>query len=358
VPRDTVPVPPLVQPNGTYETVPLRKDKIAISVVQTRVRGVDGDNPDKDMKENLKYVLDCIDRCHYQGHSDLMCFHEFPIQGFKNYDRKQYQRVAIEAPGPEFEEIGKKAKQYNTYITMGALLREADWPGHVMNIQVMIAPDGNVRAKHWKQRAKRGTRAGSEQFTTCIYDVYDRYVEMYGWDAVIPIERTDIGNIAMSAVQYEPELFRCMAMKGAEIMVRTATGGFRWEDMMMCSYHNEVFTAVINNSLNLYPDRTNFEEHANQNKWVGRSTIFGPKGVVLAEADQFETRRRAVVRMAEYRKEHQIPDVHLSLYRHVFDQYHERYPANVWEEYLPNDRRDAAKHLHGKSRWAPVERGD
>ena len=56
---------------------------------------------------------------------------------------------------------------------------------------------------------------------------------MYGQDAVIPIVRTDIGNIAMSAVQFEPELFRCMAFKGAEIMCRVATGGFEYEDMRL-----------------------------------------------------------------------------------------------------------------------------
>ncbi len=54
---------------------------------------------------------------------------------------------------------------------------------------------------------------GAEQYTSVIYDVYDRFVEMYGIDAVIPVERTDIGNIAMSAVQFEPELFRCMLQR-------------------------------------------------------------------------------------------------------------------------------------------------
>jgi predicted amidohydrolase len=341
----------MVREDGTYPTVPLRKGKVAIGIVQTRVRGVDGDNPEPGMKENLKYVLDCIDRAHNSGPCDLLAFHEFPIQGFRHYTREQYLRVAIEAPGPEFEAIGKKAKQYNCYITMGAATKDPDWPGHVMNMQVMVGPTGEVIAKHWKQRARRGTHQTSEQFTTCIFDVLDRFVEMYGWDAVIPVTQTDIGNIAMSAVQYEPELFRCMALKGAEIIVRTATGGFRWEDMMMCSYHNDVFTVITNNSMNTYPDRMNFEEHAPRNNWVGRSSIFGPKGVVLAEADAFETKRRAVIRMDEYREAHRIPDVQFSLYKHVYDQYRERYDPNLWLQYLPANKRDAANFLKDKARW-------
>lgn len=351
MPRDQIEIPRMVTEDGTYPVVPLRKPKISIGIVQTRVKGVDGDNPGPGLKDNLDYVLACIDRAHNSGPCDLLCFHEFPLQGFRQYTLEQYRRVAIEAPGPEFEEIGKKAKQYNCYIVMGAILKDKDWPGHIMNTQVLVGPTGEIVAKHWKQRARRGTHPGSEQFTTCIYDVLDRYVEMYGWDAVIPVERTDIGNISMSAVQYEPELFRCMALKGAEIIVRTATGGFRWEDMMMCSYHNELFTVIVNNSLNSYPERTNFEEHAPQNDWVGRSSIFGPKGVVLAKADIFETKRRTVIRMQEYRDVHRIPDVHFSLYKHVYEQYRERYDPNFWLEYIPTDKRDAARFLADKARW-------
>jgi len=220
-----------------------------------------------------------------------------------------------------------------------------------MNTQILIAPDGKVRAKHWKQRSRRGTRQTTEQFTTTIYDVLDRFVEMYGWDALLPVERTDIGNIALCAVQYEPELFRCLALKGAEIIVRTATGGFRWEDMMMTSYHNDVFTVIVNNSLNTYPDRSNFEEHAPRNNWVGRSSIFGPKGVVLAEADAFETKRRVVINMAEFRQEHKIPDVQFSLYRHIYEQYKERFDPNMYLDYLPTDGRDASRFLKDKARW-------
>ncbi|MFZ4110053.1 MAG: hypothetical protein ACOYKQ_06230, partial [Polymorphobacter sp.] len=38
-------VPPMVRHDGGYASVPLRSDKIAIGIVQTPVRAVDGDNP-------------------------------------------------------------------------------------------------------------------------------------------------------------------------------------------------------------------------------------------------------------------------------------------------------------------------
>ena len=212
--NNDTPAEPMVREDGTYETVPLRKELIAATVVQTRVAGVDGANPRPDIRKNLDYFLECIDIAQGSGMpSDLLVFHEFPITGFSEWTREQHYDLALEVPGPEIEEVGKKAKQYNCYIVFGAYVKDPqDWPGHILHMMIMMGPDGSVVAKHWKQRNVRGLFPGSEQVTSVIYDVYDRFVEMYGIDAVIPVAKTDIGNIAMSAVQFEPELFRCMAV--------------------------------------------------------------------------------------------------------------------------------------------------
>ena len=241
----------MVREDGTYPTVPLKKDVIAASVVQTRVQGVNGANPGPDLRRNLDYFLECIDIANgYGGPSDLLLFHEFPITGFSEWTREQHHEIAIEVPGPETEEVGKKARQYGCYVVFGTYAKDPEnWPGHILHLMVLVGPDGNVVAQHWKQRNVRGMFPGSEQYTTVIYDVYDRFVEMYGLDAVIPVEQTDIGNIAMSAVQFEPELFRCMAMKGAEIICRVATGGFEYDDMRLTSYHNSVYTMVTNKTI-------------------------------------------------------------------------------------------------------------
>lgn len=346
-------IPTMVAEDGTYPTVALRSDRVAIGIVQTPVRGVDGDNPEQGIKDNLAYFLETIDKAQNAGgRCDLLCYHEFPLHGFAPWDLKQYLRISRHKDGPEFEAIGKKAKQYNCYIALGCHMVDDDWPGHTMNTQVLIGPDGKIVARHWKQRNLRAMWPGVEQFSTTIYDVLDRYVEMYGWDAVVPVERTDIGNISMSSVQFEPELFRAMAMKGAELILRTATGGCEWHDMRLTSYHNDVYTTILNNSMDFQQTSAHyFAEQAPKNDWVGRSAIFGPRGTVLAEAGPFETKRRAVIDMASHRKSHRIPDVHFALYRHVYEQYRERHDPNLWLDYLPETKPDAARYLKDKMRW-------
>ncbi len=343
---------PMVREDGTYPTVDLRRDTIIATVVQTRVSGVDGANPGPDIRKNLDYFLECIDIAQGQGMpSDLLLFHEFPITGFSEWTRDQLYNLALEVPGPEIEEVGKKSKQYNCYIVFGTYAKDPEnWPGHILHQMIMMGPDGNVVAKHWKQRNVRGMFPGSEQYTSVIYEVYDRFVEMYGIDEVIPVVRTDIGNIAMSAVQFEPELFRCMAFKGAEIICRVATGGFEFDDMRLTSYHNSLYTMITNNSVSTHGRHPGFFEDESYGG-SGRSAIFGPRGVELARADVFETKKFAMLPMAEFRKKHRIPDVHIDLYQPVFDQYRTRYDHSSYLDYLPEGKREAYAHFAKNSRW-------
>jgi predicted amidohydrolase len=344
--------PTMVREDGTYATVDLRRPMVTASVVQTRVDGVDGTNPAPDIRRNLNYFLECIDIAQgYGPPNDLLLFHEFPITGFTNWTREQHYDLSIEVPGPETEEIGKKCKQYGCYVVFGTYAKDPEnWPGHILHLMVMIGPEGTVVAKHWKQRNVRGMFPGSEQYTSVIYDVYDRFVEMYGIDAVIPVVQTDIGNIAMSAVQFEPELFRCMAMKGAEIICRVATGGFEFDDMRLTSYHNSLYTLITNNSVSTHGRNPGFFEDEAYGG-AGRSAIFGPRGVELAKCGVFESKQMAMIPIAQFRQAHRIPDVHMKLYRPVLDQYRERYDASTYIDYVPTDKRDAYRDFKEKSRW-------
>jgi predicted amidohydrolase len=225
---------------------------------------------------------------------------------------------------------------------------EKDWPGHILHQMILMGPEGLV-ANHWKQRNVRGMWP-TEQYTTTIYDVYDRFVELYGVDAVIPVVQTDIGNIAMSAVQFEPELFRCMAMKGAEIICRVATGGFEYHDFRLTSYHNSVYTIATNNAVNSGPRTTGYFDDANYGG-PGNSAIFGPRGVELENCGVFETKRTAFVPIGQFRARHRIPDVHMDLYRPVLDQYRTRYDHSAYLDNLPADKREASKQFQDNARW-------
>ena len=341
-----------VQADGTYATVPLASDNVRLGVVQSIVRPVDETNPGPGKRRNLNHMLDLIDMAQASGiPKNILFFHEFPITGFRfHWNRDDVQRIAIEVPGEETEEISKKARQYGCFIVFGSYVRDSDWPGHNLSITTIIGDDGEILARHWKARNIKGVfQAGArtiELMTTTIYNVLDEYVEMYGEDEVIPVTRTKFGNICTTAVQREPELIRAFALKGCELMLRTATGGFNHLDVRSGAMHNGIYTALVNNA------------HSPGTRGVfgdtggGGSGIWGPGGETLAEARSgFEQPISATIPMAAYRARNRIPDVHWDLYRPVYDRYVPKFGPNLFSEYLPTDLDDAGVYLSDKSRW-------
>jgi predicted amidohydrolase len=345
---------PNVAYDGAYAKVELAKPVVRLGVVQSRVRGVDVSSArtlNRTRTDNLTHLLELIDGAQaWGGKKDILFFHEFPITGYQaTWGRADTLRAAIEIPGEETAAVGAKAREHGCYIVFGSYARDPDWPDHVLSITTIMGPDGEIVDTHWKARNIKGVFGpGFELFTTTIYDVLDRYIEMYGLDHVMPVTRTPLGNIITSSVQREPELFRAFAMKGAEIFLRTATGGFTPVDIQATSLYNGVYTAIVNNAVSegnpgFLPD----------NGGAGGSAVYGPDGAMIGEANsEHETIITTDIPMAAFRQRHVPPYVHMDLYRPVFDAYRNRFPPNLFEEYLPSDTRDAARFLSDKGEWA------
>jgi predicted amidohydrolase len=336
-----------VRPDGTYPVVPLARDAFTLGVAQSRVIPVDLARLKATRKANLDHMLALIDAS-TMGFvkPDLLFFHEFPITGWRDWTRDEVLRVAIDIPGEETEAIAAKARAYGMYIVFGSYARDPDWPGHALSITTIIDPAGKIIAKNWKARNVKGLFGGeTELFTTTIYDVLDRYTEMYGEDAVVPVVRTPIGNILTSSIQREPEYFRAAAIKGAEVILRTATGGFSPVDMQATSLYNGLYTAVCNNAIS--PGGPFFEDVN-----AGGSAIYGPDGEPLAKATSpNETLVAARIPIAQFRARHRQPMIHKELFLKEFEQYVPRYPPNLFEKYQPSDLKDAGRYLKDKGRW-------
>ena len=336
--------------DGGYAVVPLAKPTVTLGVVQSKIRAIDAENWKPELAENLKHMLDSIDRAFYYsigGPPDILFFHEFPLTGWKKWTRKEILQFAIEIPGPEVAAVSEKAKEYGCYIVFGSYVKDKDWPNHILSITTIIGPDGSVVDKHWKARNIKGVFTGFELFTTTIYDALDQYIERYGIDAVIPVTRTPYGNIATSSVQREPELFRAFAMKGAEIILRTASGGFTPIDIQASALYNSTYVAIVNNAAS--PENTTFFEDSGS----GGTAIYGPDGKAIAQADgKLEQCITARIPIQEFRARHRQPMVHWELYQPVFEVYKNAFPPNLFSGYQPSTLEDAARFVKDKSRWA------
>jgi len=343
-----------------YEVVPLRKDDITVCVIQSEVSPISADNLEPERQKKLEYVLQLIDMAQNLGRpKDLLVFHEFPLSGFEFWwNREQALRIAIDVPGPETARIGEKAKQYNCYIHIGCYGKQPDWPGHFHNMGMLIDPNGEVIYKRWKLHNAPGSG-----FSTTVYDVLDQYVERYGWDAVFPVARTDIGNIAILPELMEPEVARIFAMKGVEIMIRYTAGGagkvtlnpwtyhggqehtFRNEPQTLCITNN-FYGIYVNNSL---PTISGLEFDLGS----GGSGIIDCNGQLMAEASSvLDTKVEATLPMSAYRKRHSKPNFYRDLYLHFFnEECTAKFPPNLFRDSLPDSIKDAAGRYMKNIQW-------
>jgi len=338
----------VMQSDGGYAVVPLAKDSWTLGVVQSRVIAVDTGNPDKKRRVNVAHMCNLIDYASgFSGKKDLLFFHEFPITGYNyKWTLADARRMAIEIPGEETEALAKKAREHGSWLVFGSYVRDPDWPDSLLSITTVMNDKGEIVDKHWKARNIKGVFFGFELFTTTIYDVLDRYVEMYGQDAVVPVTRTPLGNICTSSIQREPEYFRAMAMKGAEIILRTATGGFTPADIQATSMYNSVYTAIANNAAS--PNNGLYFEDAGG----GNSAIYDPAGDMIDSAPTaFETLVTARIPIAQFRARHRQPIVHTELVMPVFEQYRSKYGPSLFSAYQPKDIQDSGRYLKDKTRW-------
>ncbi|MEW6142751.1 MAG: nitrilase-related carbon-nitrogen hydrolase [Chloroflexota bacterium] len=276
-----------MQPELGYSTVPLAKQEIKVAAMQMATERVKVANPAPGIQRNLRTLLRMCDTA--RGH-DLLVFPEFALTRgeagcCRNWTREQWLRVAIKVPGPETEAIGKKAKELGCYIEFASYTQQPDWPGHFFNASIIIAPTGEIIHNHWK--AYFGYPGIGIEYATTVFDVLSEFVRRYGWDAVWPVSRTPIGNLAtyICSEGMLQEAARCLAINGAEILCRSFGGGgpgnrggkFLTEFRGDCAY-NDCWGIYANNG-------THESLNPVQVAMAGGSMIVNPLGQVVAQAD-------------------------------------------------------------------------
>jgi predicted amidohydrolase len=342
--------PQLVQPDGSYPTIPLEKDTVVVKIVQNGVKNLqDFPTVAEGLEANLEIMLSDVERACTEGMKpDFILFNEFPLTGYSSGNRDEKLTFTITVPGPETDAIGEAARACDTYIIFGSYARDDEWPGHILSINTVIDRQGEIAQEFWKTRnVKRlgGAMGHGEIPTTTIESVRDRYRQRYGIEAEFPVLQTEYGNIAVSTVQLDAFVYAAFAMRGVEIMFRTATL-FSTEDVKAMARFNNFYSAMSN---------IVFPPDSRGAPYGGNSLIVSPDGEVLAEAPgNVEAIISAEIPIAEFREGRTIPRYPLEVVAPVFEQYRQEIPLNHMDlpaDQLPPTREAMGEHLDRLSRW-------
>ena len=326
-------------PPGGYETVSLAYEVIKVAACQMVSQPIDPDNPGLGIAKNLDIMLGLIDRAAAQG-CQLMVFPEFTLNrggvdlskarklataGSVNpmgqlfclkLSRQQWLKAAIMVPGPETRAIGEKAQQYNCYVSFSSYTQQPDWPGHFFNASIIVGPSGDTLYNHWKNYW--GYPGIGTEYATRVFDVLDEYVERYGWDAVWPVARTPIGNLAgyVCSEGHQSETSRILAFYGTEIFCRNFAGGGKgsWGGRFRIGFRGD---CAQNLCWGVYANNGYAEPEPPEQSWAGGSMIVDPYGNIAAEVSGVGNEIiTATIPIAEFRSE-----------QNRFDEYHNPHMA-------------------------------
>lgn len=126
------------------------------------------------------------------------------------------EKAALAMDGPEYKALGQAARAADCFVAGNAYEQDPHFPGLYFQTSFVVAPQGDVILRY---------RRLISMFAPSPYDVWDRYLSVYGKDAVFPVVETEIGRLAAIASEeiLYPEIARAHAMRGAEIFVHSSS---------------------------------------------------------------------------------------------------------------------------------------
>jgi predicted amidohydrolase len=249
-----------------------------------------------DALKNVKRINEFMDTAVMVGAWEgfpvrLVVIPEMAIQGMianTPGNREREAHFAVEIPGPETDELAKKAKQLDTYIAAELyMVRDDDFPDRYYNVAFIISPQGEIVYKRYK--ATSDAYEGGMLGNSNPHDVWDEFIEKKGngdvMEAIFPVARTEIGNIGI-AICHEgvyPEIARGLAMNGAEILIRPtliepAVMNGMWE---LQNRAHAIFNGAYVVAPNLGPEIR--PDGGLQDLFGGRSMIVNYRGQIVAQ---------------------------------------------------------------------------
>jgi predicted amidohydrolase len=232
--------------------------------------------------------------------------------------------AAFAPDGPEYEALGALAERLQAYLAGSAYEADPNFPDLYFQASFVVSPAGRVVLRY---------RRLVSLYSPSPYDVLERYLEIYGVEALFPVADTEIGRLAAVASEeiLYPEIARCHVMRGAELLVHSTSemGSPRpsAKDIAKRARAAENMAYVVSaNAAGV--TGTTVPEHSS----TGMSKIVDYEGRVLAEAaaggDSMVA--NAEIDIGALRSRRRQPGLSNVLVRQPFQAYAASYAATVF----------------------------
>ena len=225
-------------------------------------------------------------------------------------------RAAWAPNGPEYAAMGEVAVAAAVFVSGNVYETDEHFPGLYFQTSFIVDDSGAVVLRY---------RRLVSMFAPTPHDVWDKYLDIYGLDAVFPVVDTEIGRLACIASEeiLYPEIARCHAMRGAEVFCHSSSEVFGMVNTpknvakMARAYENMAFVVSANSGglagIGIPENSTD-----------GGSKIVDYKGLVIAETSQGESMNAfAEIDLAALRRNRKRAGMANILSRQRFELYSE-----------------------------------
>lgn len=213
----------------------------------------------------------------------LVVLPEYWMTGFPmGESREAWQaKAAIPIAGDIPDRLSALAQAANVFLCSNHYETDLNFPELYFQSNVVYGPNGDTLLRY---------RRMISLYAPSPYDVWDRFLDTYGADAVFPVAETEIGTlgtIASEEILY-PEIARMTAFKGAEILLHPTSevGAPHLTPKHICKRARAVENMAYVVSANSAGIHGTSVPAASTD---GMSTVLDAYGRVLAEAGTGET---------------------------------------------------------------------
>ncbi|GGM45918.1 nitrilase-related carbon-nitrogen hydrolase [Dactylosporangium sucinum] len=237
------------------------------------------------------------------------------------------QRAALDPAGPEYARLGEISRDQNVYLCVNGYELDEHFPGAYFQASVVLDPNGAVVLRY---------RRLNSMFAVTPHDVLDRYVSIYGEEALFPVADTEIGRLAAIASEeiLFPEVARCLAMRGAEVFLHSSS---EVGSALLSPKNVAKLARAIENGAYVVSANTAglFGIGLPPASGDGGSKIIDHRGLVLAAAAQGESMvANAEIDLVALRRARRAPSMENLLPRQRFELYASSYAKTSF--YPPN----------------------
>lgn len=120
--------------------------------------------------------------------------------------------ACLDPDGDEYRQLGELAVRHGVWVCLNAYETDRHFPGLYFQACVLVSDQGEVALRY---------RRLVSMYAPTPHDVWDRYLAIYGREALFPVADTPLGRLACIASEeiLYPEIARAHALRGAEVFL-------------------------------------------------------------------------------------------------------------------------------------------